>query len=25
VNYQKSGFEWDVENKGPIIGGQFIF
>ena len=25
VNYQKSGFEWDVENKGPIIGGQFRF
>lgn len=25
VNYLKSGFEWDVENKGPIIGGQFRF
>ena len=25
VNYQKSGFEWDVEYKGPILGGTYKF
>lgn len=25
VNYRQSGFEWDMENKGPILGGQFRF
>lgn len=25
VNYQKSGFEWNTEYKGPILGGQYRF
>lgn len=25
VNYEKSGFEWDVEIQGPILGGRYTF
>lgn len=25
VNYEKSGFEWDLEYHGPIIGGRYTF
>ena len=25
VNYEKAGFEWDVEYHGPIIGGRYEF
>ena len=25
VNYEKSGFEWDVDYKGPILGGTYKF
>ena len=25
VNYEKSGFEWDVETHGPILGGRYEF
>jgi hypothetical protein len=25
VNYEKSGFEWDLEYHGPILGGRYTF
>jgi len=25
VNYEKSGFEWDVDMHGPILGGRYEF
>ena len=25
INYEKSGFEWDVEIHGPILGGRYEF